>query len=286
VLRDGRNAGQLSRAQIDHQRMVQLMVGRDVSQFYRRRPGHAGTVLLEADGLATFTHPQHRLSFALRQREIVGLAGLVGAGRTELLRTLAGIEPPWAGIIRVAGRPRWFRGPADAIEAGLALVPDDRIRLGLIVEASLRENIGLAGLRRHRRLGGLVNDRQQRRDARAMIDALRIRPPDDRQIVRYLSGGNQQKVVLGKWLALKPQVLLLDEPTRGVDVGAKQEIYRQMERLADAGMAILFASNDMEEIVGLSDRVLVMHEGRLAGELTASVVDERQIMRLATGAER
>jgi ribose transport system ATP-binding protein len=153
----------------------------------------------------------------------------------------------------------------------------------LIVEMSVRHNLSLAGLRRHQRFGGLLNQRLERQLAREMIHRLNIKTPHDGQVVRYLSGGNQQKVVLGKWLSLKPRVLLLDEPTRGIDVGAKQEIYQLMERLAADGVAILFVSSEMEEILGMSDRVLVMHEGSLRGELTRGQLSEERVMHLATG---
>jgi ribose transport system ATP-binding protein len=283
VLRDGRNAGELARHEIDHDRMVRLMVGRDISQFYARRAHPAGALALEAGNVATAAFPQHRLNLSVRSGEIVGLAGLVGAGRTELLRVLFGVAPSHGGQIRVAGRALRLRSPADAIRAGIALVPEDRKAAGLIVEMSVRQNLSLAALRRHQRVGGLLNHRHERQLAREMIQRLNIKTPHDGQVVRYLSGGNQQKVVLGKWLSLKPRVLLLDEPTRGIDVGAKQEIYQLMERLAADGVAILFVSSEMEEILGMSDRVLVMHEGRLGGQLSRDELSEQHVMQLATG---
>jgi ribose transport system ATP-binding protein len=285
VLRDGRNAGELARHEIDHDRMVRLMVGRDISQFYARRTHPPGALALEADNVATAAFPQHRLNLSVRSGEMVGLAGLVGAGRTELLRALFGVDPPHGGQIRVAGRALRLRSPADAIRAGIALVPEDRKAAGLIVEMSVRQNLSLAALRRHQRVGGLLNHRHERQLAREMIHSLNIKTPNDGQVVRYLSGGNQQKVVLGKWLSLKPRVLLLDEPTRGIDVGAKQEIYQLMERLAADGVAILFVSSEMEEILGMSDRVLVMHEGRLSGQLSRDQLNEQHVMQLATGGQ-
>ncbi|MCL4202765.1 MAG: sugar ABC transporter ATP-binding protein [Pirellulaceae bacterium] len=283
VLRDGRNAGELARHEIDHDRMVRLMVGRDISQFYARQSHPAGAPALEVSHVATPAFPQHRLSLHVRSGEIVGLAGLVGAGRTELLRVLFGVDRSTGGQIRVAGQPVRFRSPSDAIRHGIALVPEDRKQAGLIVEMSVRHNLSLAGLRRHQRFGGLLNQRLERHLAREMIHRLNIKTPHDGQVVRYLSGGNQQKVVLGKWLSLKPRVLLLDEPTRGIDVGAKQEIYQLMERLAADGVAILFVSSEMEEILGMSDRVLVMHEGSLRGELARGQLSEERVMHLATG---
>jgi ribose transport system ATP-binding protein len=283
VLRDGENAGSLSREEIDHDRMVQLMVGRDISQFYVRREQVTGEPELVVKDIRTTTWPQHRLSFEVHAGEMVGLAGLVGAGRSEVMRALFGIDPLLAGEVRLQGRKLALRGPGDAIEAGLALVPEDRKQQGLILEMGIRENIGLAGLRRHRQGGAFLNRSRERDDANRMLRDLMIKAESDRQLPLYLSGGNQQKVVLGKWLVLEPHVLLLDEPTRGVDVGAKQVIYRLMEEFTERGMAILFVSSEMEEVLSMSDRTLVMHEGRIAGELQRHELSEESVMQLATG---
>ena len=286
VLRDGENAGELTRDQINHANLVRLMVGRELSQFYARRQHAVGPVRLEVNGLVTPTWPRHAVSFSVRGGEIVGLAGLVGAGRTELLRTLFGVDQRLAGTVQIAGRPLVCRSPRDAIRAGLALVPEDRKQHGLVIEMSVQANVGLPGLDRHQRPGGFLNRRAEEQDTATMTSKLGIKTPSPSQLVKFLSGGNQQKVVLGKWLALQPQVLLLDEPTRGIDVGAKHEIYRLMEELAGAGLAVLFASSEMEEILGMSDRVLVMHEGRITGELARNELSEEAIMHLATGAEQ
>ncbi len=283
VLRDGENAGELKRGEIDHDRMVRLMVGRDISQFYGRRPHGAGPPVLEAVDLATPAHPAQRLNFSLRAGELVGLSGLVGAGRTELLRVLFGVDHALGGELRIGGVPVKFSGPADAIAAGVALVPEDRKQHGLIVDMTVQQNISLAGLRGHCRRWGLLSRRYEQSVSDEMIRQLNIKTPHAAQFVRYLSGGNQQKVVLGKWLSMQPRVLLLDEPTRGIDVGAKEEIYELMECLADSGVAILFVSSELEEILGMSDRVLVMHEGRLSGELPRELLSEEAIMHLATG---
>jgi len=283
VFRDGRNAGDLSREEVSHDRMVQLMVGRDISEFYKRKPHNARDVVLQVEGLRTPAHPDHALSFSVRSGEIVGVAGLVGAGRTEMLNVLFGVDPAGAGTIRVGGKLCRMSSPRDAIAAGMALVPEDRKQQGLVLEMAVRTNIGLAGLKRHQKSGGFLNDAQEGRDSAAMIEKLRIKTPNERQVVQYLSGGNQQKVVLGKWLSMQPQVLLLDEPTRGIDIGAKQEIYSLMEDLAEQGVAILFVSSEMEEILGMSDRTLVMHEGRITGELQRDNLSEEAVMQLATG---
>jgi ribose transport system ATP-binding protein len=286
VLRDGRNAGALSREEITHDAMVRLMVGRDLSQFYAHTPHPPGAVALEVEGLRTAAWPGERLDFHVRAGEIVGVAGLVGAGRTEMLRALFGIDRRVAGTIRVGGRTVRLETPYDAIQAGIALVPEDRKQQGLVLEMAVRENIGLAGLRRNRRAGGLLDFAAERRDTVEMIRKLKIKTPHAEQVAQYLSGGNQQKVVLGKWLALSPSVLLLDEPTRGIDIGAKQDIYALMEELAARGVAILFVSSEMEEVLGMSDRTLVLHEGRLAGELRRDQLSEEAVMHLATGNTR
>jgi len=283
VLRDGENAGDLRREAIEHESMVRLMVGRDISQFYVRKQHDVGEPVFEVENLVTPSWPQHTLNFNVAAGEIVGVAGLVGAGRTELLQTLFGVDQPLSGQMKIEGKLVNYRSPIGAIQSGLALVPEDRQRHGLVVEMNVRENVGLAGLRRNHLAAGILNQSAEKQDTKSMITKLNIKTPDDEQIVQFLSGGNQQKVVLAKWLSLKPKILLLDEPTRGIDVGAKQEIYRLMEELAGQGIGILFVSSEMEEILGMSDRVLVMHEGRINGCLQREQLSEEAVMRLATG---
>ena len=283
VLRDGENSGELARHEISHASMVRLMVGRDLSQFYPHQPHVRPETVLEVEGLRTPAHPTHPLTFQVRAGERVGLAGLVGAGRTEVLLALFGVQPPVGGTVRIHGIPLQPTSPTEAIAAGLALVPEDRKREGVVLSMPVRENVSLASLRRDQRHGFRDATREVALSTE-MIQSLRIKTPGDRQVVQFLSGGNQQKVVIGKWLALQPKVLLLDEPTRGIDIGAKQEIYRLMEELAAQGVAILFASSEMEEILGMSDRVMVMHEGRITGELARHQLSEEAIMHLATGA--
>ena len=285
VLRDGENAGELAREEITHEAMVQKMVGRDVSRFYARTTHPIGSTVLKADDLVTSAWPSCPLTLNLQAGEIVGLAGLVGAGRTELLRALFGIDRALGGRIEVAGKEVTFRRVSDAIAAGLAMVPEDRKQQGLVLELALRHNLTLAGLWRHQRIGGWLNRRREVEDARQTIKALAIKTPTDTLRAGLLSGGNQQKVVLGKWLSLRPRVLLLDEPTRGIDIGAKQEIYQMMEALAGEGVAILFVSSELEEILRMSDRVLVMHEGRITGELDRDAMSEEAVMHLATGGD-
>ncbi len=285
VLRDGHNAGQLAREQITHEAMVQGMVGRDISQYYARADHGIGDPVLEVQQLCTSTWPNHSLSFTVHAGEMVGIAGLVGAGRTELLSTIFGVSKLMGGQILVDGKPLRLRSCQDAIAAGVGMVPEDRKQQGLILEMGTRANIGLPGLGRHKLAGAFLNRSRERADADRMTKELRIKTPGYAQPTCYLSGGNQQKVVIGKWLSMQPRILLMDEPTRGVDIGAKQEIYRLMEELVEQGVAILFVSSELEEVLSMSDRVIVMHEGRLTGELGRDAMSEETIMRLATGAE-
>jgi ribose transport system ATP-binding protein len=281
VLRDGELVGELLRENIGHDTMVRMMVGRDPSPFYRRaEPGRIET-LLAVENLRTHGYPNHSLSFEVRCGEIVGIAGLVGAGRTELLTTLFGITPSIGGSIRVGASRLRPRCPNEAIEAGIMLVPEDRRHAGLLPSMNVKHNLSLARLTRDQKYG-FLNRRAEERICAEMIRRLRIKLSSDRQLVRLLSGGNQQKVVLGKCLAMNPKLLLLDEPTRGIDVQAKDEIYSIVRELADRGVAILFASSEMEEVMGLAERVLVMHEGRITGELADDQLSEQAIMRLAT----
>lgn len=282
VLRDGENAGNLERAEITHEAMVQRMVGRDIAQFYARVDHQIGRPLLEVHDLRTSCWPEHKVTLNVGAGEMVGLAGLVGAGRTELLAAIFGVDRPLGGSVRVNGTDLQLGSCRDAIAHGLAMVPEDRKHHGLLLEEGVRFNIGLPSLFKHRYAGGLLNAAQERAVTRSMVDRMRIKTPNDAQPTQYLSGGNQQKVVIGKWLAMQPQVLLLDEPTRGVDIGAKQEIYKLMEELAEQGVAILFVSSDLEEVLSMSDRILVMHEGRINGTLNREQASEEAVMQLAT----
>jgi ribose transport system ATP-binding protein len=284
VLRDGRNAGELGRAAISHAAIVRLMVGRELKQFFhrqRRNGVQGGPIVLEVRDLRWQTG-QTPISFALRAGEIVGLAGLMGAGRTELAEALFGIRPPVTGAVTVDGQLVNVRHPAKAIAAGIFLIPEDRRLQGLVLTDSVKNNISLASLD-HVSRAGLVVPQMEQSLARTMCERLNVRTPSLQQLVGLLSGGNQQKVVLAKWLARTPRVLILDEPTRGIDVGAKSEVYALMDRLSREGLALLMISSDLEEILGMSDRVLVLHQSRLAGEVCGQALSEEAIMHLATG---
>jgi ribose transport system ATP-binding protein len=284
VLRDGKNAGELQKQEISHDRMVQLMVGRSltVESNPESHAPHPILSLLTVHALRTSFAPDETVELELYPGEIMGLAGLVGAGRTELARALFGIEPVLGGEIRLNDRSLKLRSPRDAIRAGIALVPEDRKQQGLILEMAIQENIALAGLSGWARVG-FVRWQVVRRIANEMRERLQIRASSLDLPAESLSGGNQQKVVLAKWLSLQPRVLILDEPTRGVDVGAKEEIYRVMRTLAESGVAILMISSEMQEVLRVPDRVLVMHQGRVMGELHGESLTEENVMQMATG---
>ncbi len=285
VLRDGRNAGELSGDEISHAAMVRLMVGRELQQFYQKQHQLAAAPArprLEVRGVRYAGGPATPVSFSIQAGEIVGLAGLIGAGRTELCEALFGLRRLIEGELFVDGKPVFIRRPAQAIAAGLLLVPEDRRYHGLVLEDSVRHNIGLPNLDFLNVLR-LVAQQREAGLAREMCERLRVRTPSINQLTGVLSGGNQQKVVLSKWLARQPRVLIFDEPTRGIDVGAKSEIYALMDQLAGSGVAIIMISSDLEEILNMSDRVLVLHQARLAGELGRRQISEEAIMQLATG---
>lgn len=282
ILRDGKNVGSLAPHQITRERMVQLMVGRDLSPFYHQLERKGGEPALEVTDLCTASHPQHKLNFQIKRGEMVGVAGLVGAGRTDLVQTLFGIASPLSGTVKVAGQTFEPRSPVEAILSGIALVPKDRKSQGLILDMAVRVNLSLASLRRDQN-NGFLNRKKEARLALDMTQQLGIKLVGLEQPVRYLSGGNQQKVVLARWLAMRPEVLILDEPTRGVDVKSKDEIYRILEQLAADGMAIIFVSNEMEELLRLADRVVVMYHGAIEGELMGESLNERAVMHCATG---
>lgn len=280
VLRDGRSVATAPVSEMPREDLVQHMVGRVVKEDAPRRsvPAPAAEAL-RVEGF-TARGKFSDVSFHIRHGEIVGLAGLMGAGRSELLEALFRAAPRDAGRMLIDGKPADPRTPAEAIRRGLALVPDDRKAKGLIPGASLRWNLVLASQRRP-----LIQRKRETALTEKMMAGLRLRARDAEQPVAQLSGGNQQKVVLGRWLLAGACIFLLDEPTRGVDIGAKAEIREMIADLAARGAAVLLVSSELDEILRLADRILVMHRGRIAGELTRAEADERRIMHLATGGE-
>jgi ribose transport system ATP-binding protein len=282
VLRDGANAGALGSGEITHDRMVKLMVGRDIESFYQHPQGERARGYVQVQSLRTLRYPRHEVSFDVGRGEIMGMAGLVGAGRTEVAQTLFGVDGPVQGSIQIGGQELRIRSPQDAIRHGVYLVPEDRRLAGLITDIAIRENVTLPSLERYSQAWLIARDREAKA-ADSVCKKLNVKTPSVEQKVINLSGGNQQKVVLAKWLNLEPKLLIFDEPTRGVDVGAKAEIYTLMRELAESGVAILMISSDMEEVLHISDRVAVMHEGVLTGVLERSECTEENIMQLAVG---
>lgn len=283
VLRDGRSIDQVP-ASTPEDELVQLMVGRSIEQQYpRERPEHpdSADALLSVRGL-TRDGVFHDISFDVHAGEVVGLAGLVGAGRTEVARAVFGADPYDTGTVDVRGERLARHDVPAAMGAGIGLVPEDRKGQGLVLDASVQENLGLVTLRSATR-SGLVDLKGQRTAAARIAEQLGVRMSGLGQHVRTLSGGNQQKVVIGKWLLADTRVLILDEPTRGIDVGAKVEIYQLINELTASGHAVLMISSDLPEVLGMSDRVLVMAQGRIAGELPADEATQDAVMALAVG---
>jgi len=282
VLRDGQAVWTGAAGEVDHDRLIELMVGRRVE--YVRLPGTRqpdAAAVLEVRGLSR--PPRFRdVSFSVRRGEIVALAGLVGAGRSEVARCLAGADRWDAGEARLGGEPYRPRNPREAVASRIVYLPEDRKRDGLIMGFPVRANITLPVLKRFARWGR-VDGRAERTAAQASADAVHLRPPDTARTTGTLSGGNQQKVVLAKWLLADADVLIFDEPTRGVDVGAKVELHQQIRALADAGKAVLMISSELPEVLALADRIIVMREGRVTGELPGEGVAAEAVMALAVG---
>jgi len=282
VLRDGANAGTLAHEELTHDNMIASMVGRDIVFEQVAASAEKGSDYFRVDGLRTRRYPQQAVSFGIGRGEILGMAGLVGAGRSEIALAIFGVEPPIAGTMSLGGQALQIEEPEDAIGHGIFLVPEDRRSAGLVVDFSIRENVSLPALDRYAR-HGLISETEERRAVTAVCGQLQVKAPSIEVKAATLSGGNQQKVVLAKWLALGPKVLVVDEPTRGIDVGAKAEIYRLLRRLAHDGVSILMISSDMEEILQIGDRVAVMHEGRLTRIVERADCTEQLIMTLAVG---
>ncbi len=282
ALRDGQNAGELGREEIENDSMVRLMVGRDLDRV-SAAPHRAGSkTRLRVKDLKTSRYPTRTVSFEVAEGEIFCLAGLVGAGRSELVQSIFGTDPPVAGTVEVDGSTVSPGDPKAAIACGIGLVPEDRRGLGLLVDWSIQDNVTLPTLSRFAP-NGLVRRSAEAVAASKQAEALHVKAPNVQVTAANLSGGNQQKVVLAKWLLGQPKVLILDEPTRGVDVGAKAEIYAIMRALTQDRIAVLMVSSDMEEVLAVSDRVGVMHEGDLTGILSREECSEEAIMQLAVG---
>jgi rhamnose transport system ATP-binding protein len=280
VLRDGEVIETRTMAGTTREQLIRIMVGRELSAVFPKRDPHAREVVLELNNVCCGAVGVSGVNLTLRRGEIVGLAGLVGAGRTELARTIFGLTPADSGVIRVAGKSVRIGSPADAIACGIAYVPEDRRRQGVIPELPVSSNVTLAILDRlSRRL--CLDYAEETRVATEYVRNLRIKTASLRSPVASLSGGNQQKVALSRWLAAKPSVLILDEPTQGVDVGAKAEIYALIGNLATQGMAVLMISSELPEVIGMSDRIVVMHAGTVVGLLEGAQATQEAILSMA-----
>ncbi|MBL8229782.1 MAG: sugar ABC transporter ATP-binding protein [Bryobacterales bacterium] len=280
ILRDGETVHASSLAEITNDRIIQHMVGRELSGLYQREPLPPGEALLNVKGI-TRKPLLEDVSLTVRAGEIVGLAGLIGAGRTELCRAIFGLDPVDAGSISIKGKAVRVRSPREAVAEGIALIPEDRQRTGLATALPIGHNLTVADIGKVSRMGFFLDHDAERKAAEDYTRKLRIKCSSYRQLAGRLSGGNQQKVVIAKWLLRGAQVFLFDEPTRGIDVGAKVEVYEVMDELARAGAAILMVSSELPELLQVADRILVMRQGRITGELPGRTTQE-EIMRLAT----
>jgi len=282
VLRDGQTVATRPMKDVERPELIRLMVGREISAIFPKRDVAQGDVVLETRALGCRASGLRNVSLSIRAGEILGLAGLVGAGRTELARVLFGLTPATEGEILLGGRAAAVRSPSDAVDLGIAYVPEDRRRHGVILEMPIAENATLAVLRRISK-GGFIDFGREREIAASYVEKLAVKTPSIDTPAGNLSGGNQQKVALARWLATEPKVILLDEPTQGIDVGAKAEIHRLMVDLAAKGLAILMISSELPEILGMSDRVGVMRGGALAGILSRAEATQERVMALALG---
>ncbi|MCB0041562.1 MAG: sugar ABC transporter ATP-binding protein, partial [Caldilinea sp.] len=281
VLRDGQYIATVPAAQTDRNSLIAMMVGRELTNLFPKEDAPIGEVVLSVRNL-TRNGIVHDVSFDLRRGEILGLSGLMGAGRTEVIEGIFGIKPIDAGTITIMGKEVQIKSPTDAIRHGMALLTEDRKLTGIMGVLSVRDNMMIASLESYAKAGFLnkkiINETCAREKTR-----LELKTPSMDQLIRNLSGGNQQKVLVSRWLLTVPEILILDEPTRGIDVGAKSEIHRLMSKLAQEGKAIIMISSELPEILGMSDRVLVMHDGRVGGEFARKDATQENIMRAATG---
>ena len=283
VFRDGKHVGSCPAKELDRDKLIKLMVGRELTDLFPKEEAEIGEVVLSVQGLNRGAVVKD-VSFELHRGEILGLAGLMGAGRTEVLETIFGIEKAESGEVVLNGRALRIKQPSDAIRAGMALLTEDRKLNGIMGVLSVRDNITAAALPRYSPRG-VLHVGEMRKDSEEQREKLRIKTPSLSQLIKNLSGGNQQKALISRWLLTVPDVLMIDEPTRGIDVGAKSEIHRLMSMLAQEGKAIIMVSSELPEVLGMSDRILVMHEGRISGELSREEANQESVMHLATGGD-
>jgi ribose transport system ATP-binding protein len=282
VLRDGCAMGTMVVSELDKSTLIRMMVGRTLDETFPRGAGSIGQPVLDVKGLSSSELGLRDISFTLHQGEILGVAGLVGAGRSELAAALFGVGPADEGEVHFNGQPLSLGNPRETMHRGMALVPENRKEQGLVLHQSVRHNASLVILDQLSRFL-LIDDKRELEIVKKQVDDMAIRTPSLDQHVVYLSGGNQQKVVLAKWLSSSPKLIIMDEPTRGIDVGSKAEIYHLMRKLADQGTAILMISSELPEVIGMSDRILVMSRGQIGGELKREEATEERILTLAIG---
>ena len=280
VFRDGTWVATDKASNMDRDKLISLMVGRELNQLFPKVEAEIGEVILEVEGLTRGPQVQN-VSFKVRRGEILGFAGLMGSGRSEVLETLFGIYAAESGTIHVKGKEVKIREPHQAIAAGIGLLTEDRKKTGIMGVLSVRENMSIAAIDRFAP-GGILRNKQIEQECEAQRQALALKTPSLNQQIQNLSGGNQQKVLISRWLLTDPDILIIDEPTRGIDVGAKSEIHRLMGELAKQGKAIIMVSSEMPEVLGMSDRIVVMCEGRLVGEVSRREATQEKIMELAT----
>ncbi len=281
VYRDGEFVGHEDSVNLTREKLIKLMVGRTIEQFFLKEEAKVGAPVLEVEGLTRKGYFRD-ISFSVREGEILGLAGLVGAGRTEVMESLFGVAPRQAGVVKVRGKPVKIMNAYDAIRQGMAFLTEDRKRTGLYLNLSVRDNIIMPSIRNNL-VALFVKHRALKKLCLEAVSSLRIKTPSLNQPVMFLSGGNQQKVLVSRWLATTPYLLILDEPTRGIDVATKSEIYKLMSNLAKEGKAIILISSEMPEILAMSDRIMVMHEGRKVGEIDRAEATQEKILHMATG---
>jgi ribose transport system ATP-binding protein len=280
VLRDGKLVETNNISDLNRDKIVEMMVGRKIENFYIKKEHEIGKPIMKVENLSG--EGFENVSFEVNEGEVLGFSGLIGAGRTEIMETIIGLRKKKSGKIYVNNKEVAINNPLDAMKLGIGMVPEDRKRKGLILIHSVKENISLPSLDKLKRLRLFVNERAEKDLCKWAIDSFNIRTPSPTRRVKYLSGGNQQKVVVAKWIALRPKILILDEPTRGIDVGAKAEIYELISELALQGMAIIMISSELPEVLQISDRIAVMAYGHLTGVLNAKEASQEKVMKLAT----
>ncbi|GAE04460.1 ribose ABC transport system, ATP-binding protein RbsA [Paenibacillus sp. JCM 10914] len=283
VMRDGKSVDTKPIPDTNFNEVVKKMVGRELTERYPTRHPKPGEPVLEVKGLSSKSRFEH-VSFTVRAGEIVGVSGLMGAGRTEMMRAIFGLDSLDSGEVWVRGKQVQIKKPDDALRHGIGFITEDRKDEGLILDFSVRENMALPNLFSFSERG-FISGKKEKEFVDSLIKRLHIKTHSSETLARNLSGGNQQKVVIAKWIGIGPGVLILDEPTRGVDVGAKREIYQLMNELTERGVGILMVSSDLPEVLGMSDRILVVHEGRITGELDGADATQEKIMTLATGGQ-